>query len=81
MGDPITEAEQERAELLNRLEQADEQATAWAKERKDLIIKASALNISARRIALYVSLSDRGIGLLIKRERARAGVESGTSKT
>ena len=81
MGDLITEAEQERAELLNRLEQADEQAVAWAEERKDLIIKASALNISARRIARYVSLSDRGIAKMVKRERARAGVESGTTKT
>jgi len=81
MGDPITKAEQERANLLELLEQADDQATAWRNERNRLIIQASTLNISARRIALYVSLSDRGIGKLIKRERAAAGVESGQIKT
>ena len=81
MGDPIADAEQERAELLNRLEQADEQATAWAEERKDLIINAVSLNIPKRQIARYVSLSDRGIAKMVQRERARAGVESGQSKT
>ena len=81
VGDPITDAEQERANLLELLEQADDQAAAWHEERNRLIIQASALNISARRISQYVSLSDRGVSLLIKRERARAGVESGSSKT
>lgn len=81
VGDPITIAEQERANLLELLEQADDQAAAWHEERNRLIIQASALNISARRISQYVSLSDRGVGLLIKRERARAGVESGQTKT
>jgi hypothetical protein len=81
MGDPITHAEQERAALLEELAEADEQAEGWRDRRKDLIINAAALNISHREIARYVSLSDRGIGKMIRRERARAGVESGQSKT
>jgi hypothetical protein len=81
MGDPITRAEQERDELLDELAEADEQAIAWLERRKDLVIQASALNISARRIAEYVSLSDRGIGKMIKRERAKPNVATGGLET
>jgi hypothetical protein len=75
VGDPISEAEHEREAVLDDLAQADEQHRAWKAERNRLLIRASALNISARRISQYVSLSDVGVGKLIKRVRSAGDVD------
>jgi hypothetical protein len=65
--------------LPELLEQANTQATAWHDERNRLIIQASALNISARRILLYVGLSGRGSDEPVQREHAR--VDTGVTET
>lgn len=75
MGDPIEKADQQRQAVLAELAQADEQAQAWQAERNRLVIQAAALNISARRISQYVSLSDVGVGKLVRRERDRDNVQ------
>jgi CRP-like cAMP-binding protein len=79
--DPISAAQTERDGVLADAQEAAEQAGAWRERRNSLIIQASALNISHRRIASYVGLSDVAVGKIVARERGSADVGSGGSET
>ncbi|MFC0434554.1 hypothetical protein [Kutzneria buriramensis] len=68
MADVIKQAEQQREAVLEEAAAASEQHRAWRDERNRLIIQASALNISHRRIASYVGLSDVWVGKIVKGE-------------
>jgi hypothetical protein len=65
--------------LPELLEQANTPAAAWHDERHRLIIQASALNISARRILLYVGLNGRDGDHPVQREHTQ--VDIGVTKT
>ena len=54
--------------MLEAAAVAAEQERAWRDEKNRLIIQASALNISHRRIASYVGLSDVWVGRIVKDE-------------
>jgi hypothetical protein len=66
MNDPIADAEVQRGALLDEVAEAGEQARAWRERRNVLIIQAAALNISYRRIAEYVGLSDVAVGRIAR---------------
>ncbi len=67
MTDPIADAEAARDALLEEIAEAGEQARAWRERRNALIIEGAALNISYRRIAEYVGLSDVAVGRIARR--------------
>jgi hypothetical protein len=62
MVDPVADAQAEWDALLADVAEAGEQARAWRERRNALIIAAAAHNISYRRIAEYVGLSDVAVG-------------------
>jgi hypothetical protein len=66
MVDPIADADAERGALLDEVAEAGEQARAWRERRNALIIQAAARNISYRRIAEYVGLSDVAVGRIAR---------------
>jgi hypothetical protein len=72
MTDPIADAEAKRDALLDDVAEAGEQARAWRERRNALIIQAAALNISYRRIAEYVGLSDVAVGRIARSYRPEA---------
>jgi hypothetical protein len=67
MTDPIADAQAQRDALLDEVAEAGEQARAWRERRNALVIQAAALNISYRRIAEYVGLSDVAVGRIARR--------------
>jgi hypothetical protein len=66
MVDPIADADAQRGALLDEVAEAGEQARAWLERRNALIIQAAARNISYRRIAEYVGLSDVAVGRIAR---------------
>jgi hypothetical protein len=72
MTDPIADAQAERDALLDEVAEAGEQARAWRERRNALVIQAAALNISYRRIAEYVGLSDVAVGRIARTHRPEA---------
>jgi hypothetical protein len=76
MTDSIADAEARRVAALDVAAEAAEQAQAWRERRNALIIQAAALNISYRRIAEYVGLSDVAVGNIARPHNAGAGANS-----
>ncbi|GAB3873823.1 hypothetical protein GCM10029964_014730 [Kibdelosporangium lantanae] len=70
MVDPVADAQAERDALLAEVAEAGEQARAWRERRNALVIAAAARNISYRRIAEYVGLSDVAVGRIVRTHRA-----------
>jgi hypothetical protein len=65
VADVIKQAQQRDQAVLEEAAAAADQHRAWRDERNRLIIQAAALNISNRRIASYVGLSDVWVGKIV----------------
>jgi hypothetical protein len=68
VSNPIEENAAQLAQVLDRIEQAAEQAAGWMGERDRLVTEAKALGGSHRQIASRADLARADTRMLIKRE-------------